>query len=187
MVSIPSLWLPILLAASFVFIVSSIIHMVLPYHRSDFAKVPHEDEVMDALGKFNIPPGDYAVPRPGSSKEMSTPEFQDKMKRGPVFFLTMRESGVPGMGASLLQWFLYSIVVGVFCAYLTGRAFTPGTDYLTIFRFAGTIAFVGYALALAQTSIWYKRKWSTTLKSAFDSLLYACVTGGAFGWLWPPV
>lgn len=185
MVSIPALWLPILLSAVLVFIVSSILHMALPYHKSDFARVPREDDVMDALRPFDIPPGDYGLPLAGSSKEMSNPEFLEKMKRGPVLFMTVLPSGPPAMGASLAQWFLYSVVVGVFSAYVTGRAFGPGTEYLTVFRFTGTIAFAGYALALAQNSIWYKRKWSTTLKSAFDGLLYACVTGGAFGWLWP--
>jgi len=34
MVSLAALWLPILLAAVFVFIASSIIHMVLPYHKT---------------------------------------------------------------------------------------------------------------------------------------------------------
>jgi hypothetical protein len=54
-----------------------------------------------------------------------------------------------------------------------------------VFRFAGATAFVGYGLALWQHSIWYKLAWSTTLKSNVDSLIYALLTGGAFGWLWP--
>ena len=70
MVSILSLWLPILVSAILVFVVSSIIHMFLPYHRSDFAKVPSEDEVMDALRKFDIPPGEYVIPCAGSPEVM---------------------------------------------------------------------------------------------------------------------
>ena len=38
MVSILALWLPILVAAVIVFVASSILHMVLPYHRSDYAQ-----------------------------------------------------------------------------------------------------------------------------------------------------
>ena len=128
MVSIVSLWLPILLSAVIVFIASSIIHMLLKYHRSDFGRVPSEDEVMDALRPFNIPPGDYVIPCAGKAKE---------------------------------------------------------TDYLAVFRFAGCAAFLGYAMALLQNSIWYKRKWSATLKSMFDGLIYALLTAGTFGWLWP--
>jgi hypothetical protein len=34
-------------------------------------------------------------------------------------------------------------------------------------------------------SIWYQRPWVVTLKSTIDGLLFACLTAGAFGWLWP--
>jgi hypothetical protein len=49
----------------------------------------------------------------------------------------------------------------------------------------GTVAFAGYALALPQHSIWYKRGWGFTLKTMFDGLVYALLTAGVFGWLWP--
>jgi hypothetical protein len=185
MVSIMSLWLPILLSAVIVFVVSSIIHMVLPYHRSDFGKVPAEDDVMDALRKFNIPPGEYVIPCAGSPKEMGTPEFIEKSKKGPVALMTVMASGPPSMGMSLVLWFIYSIVVGIFAAYIASRALEPGAHYLGVFRFAGAAAFAGYALALWQNSIWYKRAWSTTIKSTFDGLIYALLTAGTFGWLWP--
>ena len=48
MVSVTALWLPILLSAVIVFVASSIIHMVLPFHRKDYRPVPSEDGVMDA-------------------------------------------------------------------------------------------------------------------------------------------
>lgn len=140
---------------------------------------------MDALRKFNIPPGEYVMPRAGTMKDMSTPEFIEKAERGPVALMTVMPSGPPAMGASLVQWFVYCVVVGVFAAYIAGRALGPGAEYLDVFRFAGTTAFAGYALALWQNSIWYKRAWSTTLKSTVDGLVYALVTAGTLGWLWP--
>lgn len=185
MVPVISLWIPILLSAVIVFVVSSIIHMVLPYHRSDFGKVPAEDEVMDALRKFAIPPGEYVMPCAGSNKGRQTPEFVEKMKKGPVAFLTVIPSGPPSMVKNLVQWFLYCVVVGIFAAYIAGRALAPGAPYLAVFRFAGSTAFVGYALALWQNSIWYQRAWSTTLKSTVDGLVYGLLTAGTFGWLWP--
>ena len=183
--AIMSLWIPILLSAVMVFVVSSIIHMLLPYHRTDFGKVPSEDEVMAALRKFNIPPGDYIIPCAGSPKVMRSPEFIEKSTKGPVAFLTVIKSGPPALGGSLVQWFIYSVVVGIFAAYIAGRALGPDAEYLAVFRLAGCTAFAGYALALLQNSIWYKRNWSATLKSMFDGLLYALVTAGTFGWLWP--
>jgi len=185
MVPLASLWAPILLSAVFVFVASSIIHMVLPYHRNDFGKVPAEDEVMDALRKIGIPPGDYVVPYAGSPKGMKDPDFIDKVKRGPVVFMTVLESGPPAMGKNLVLCFIYCAAVGVFAAYIAGRALAPGAQYLEVFRFAGCVAFIGYAVALWQNSIWYKRAWSTTLKSSMDSLVYALLTAGTFGWLWP--
>jgi hypothetical protein len=159
--------------------------MLLTYHRNDFVKVPQEDEVMDALRSFDIPPGEYALPCAGSPKEMGTPEFIEKMTKGPVALMTVMPSGPPKMGKSLVLWFVYSIVVGIFAAYVTGRALGPGAHYLDVFRFAGCTAFIGYTLALWQNSIWFKRCWWVTFKSTFDGLIYALMTAGTFGWLWP--
>ena len=56
MVGVLALWLPILVAAVLVFVASSIIHMFLPYHRTDYGKVPDEDAVMDAMRGFDGSP-----------------------------------------------------------------------------------------------------------------------------------
>jgi len=180
-----SLWAPIILSAIIVFVASFVMHMVLPYHRGDLRKVPNEDEVMESLRKFNIPPGDYAIPCGGSPDAMKNPEFIEKMKAGPVILMTVGPSGPPAMGASLVLWFLYSIVVATVAAYITGHALPAGAHYLRVFQVAGCTAFAGYSLALLQNSIWYKRNWATTLKSMFDGLIYALLTAGTFGWLWP--
>lgn len=185
MITLDMLWLPILLSAVFVFLVSSVIHMALPWHKGDYSKVPNEDKVMDALRPFAIPPGDYMMPRASSMKDMGSPEFTEKMKKGPVMIFTVVPNGPATMGKSLTLWFLYSVLVGFFAAYLTGRTLAAGADYLEVFRYIGTTAFLGYSLALLQTSIWYRRAWGTTIKSMIDGLIYALVTAGVFGWLWP--
>jgi hypothetical protein len=185
MVSVISLWLPILLSAVGVFVVSSIIHMVLTYHRNDFGKLPREDDVMAALRPFNIPPGEYVMPHAGSMEAMKDPAFVEKMKTGPVAFMTFMPGGSTSMTSSLVLWFLYSVLVSIIAAYVAGSALPRGASYLSVFRFAGCVAFTGYAIALIQNSIWYKRAWSTTLKQMFDGLVYGLVTAGVFGWLWP--
>jgi len=185
MVSLLSLWIPILLSAVVVFVASSIIHMVLGYHHSDYSRLPDEDKAMEALRKFQISPGDYLVPCAGSMKDMKTPEFQDKWNKGPVIVMTVLKSGPPRMGKSLTLWFIYCLAVGLVAAYVTSRAVGPGLPYLSVFRFAGCTAFVGYTFALWQNTIWYGRSWKTTLKSTFDGLIYALLTAGIFGWLWP--
>lgn len=185
MVAVLSLWLPILLSAVFVFVASSIMHMVLKYHSTDMRRFPKEEEMIAALRPLNIPPGDYFLPYAGSMAAHKSPEFLDKMKKGPVMIATVVPSGPPSMGSSLVLWFLYSVVVSIFAAYIAGRALPAGAPYLAVFRFAGCTAFAGYSLALLQNSIWYKRNWAATLKSMFDGLVYGLLTAGAFGWLWP--
>lgn len=185
MTALSALWLPILLSAVIVFVASSIIHMLLPWHKSDYPKMPNEDRVRDALRSLAIPPGDYMVPRPESRQELSSPAFMEKVKQGPNFIMTMLPSGPWSMGRNLGMWFVYSLVVGSFAAYITGRALPPGAQYLQVFRFAGATAFIGYSVALWQMSIWYNRAWSTTIKATVDGLIYGLLTAGVFGWLWP--
>jgi hypothetical protein len=185
MVELTSLWLPILLSAVIVFVASSIIHMVSPWHKSDYPKMANEEQVMDALRPLNIPPGDYMMPRPSSRQEMRSPEFAEKMKKGPVIMMTVWPAGQTQMGSTFVLWFLYAVVVGLFSAYVAGRALQPGAEYLQVFRFAGVAAFLAYAVALWQMSIWYHRSWITTFKLTVDGLIYALLTAGTFGWLWP--
>ena len=185
MVPVLSLWLPILVSAAIVFVASSVIHMLLPVHKGDYRKLPDEDGVMEALRKAGVGPGDYMFPHAGSLADLKSPAFVEKRTKGPVASMTVMESGPVSMGPSLAQWFLYCVVVGVFAAYVAGRALGPGAHYLKVFRFVGVTAFVGYSLALWQNTIWYKRSWLVTLKSNVDGLVYGLLTAGTFGWLWP--
>lgn len=185
MVPLGSLWLPILVSAVIVFVASSVIHMVLPYHKRDMKKVPDEEAAQDAIRRLGITPGDYAVPCAGSAHDMKQPAFVERMAKGPIVFMTVIAGGNTSMGASLTLWFLYCIVVSLFGGYVAARALGPGADYLDVFRFAGTVAFACYAMSLPQASIWYKRNWGTTLRSMADGLIYGTLTAGTFGWLWP--
>ena len=185
MTGLSALWLPILLSSVFVFVASSLIHMASPWHKSDYPKLPNEDKVRDALRPLAIPPGDYMVPRPSTREEMRAPEFAAKMKAGPVVMLTVMPNRPMSMGRNLGMWFAYCAAISVFAAYIAGRALPQGTVYLRVFRFAGATAFIGYAAALWQMSIWYRRAWTTTFKATVDGLIYALLTAGTFGWLWP--
>jgi hypothetical protein len=185
MTGLSELWLPILLSSVLVFVVSSVIHMASPWHKSDYPKLPNEDRVMDALRPLAIPPGDYMMPRPSSRQEMRSPQFAEKFKKGPVMMFTVFPGGSMSVGKQLVQWFLYSVVVGCFAGYVAGRALPSGAASMQVLRFAGVTAFVGYALALWQLSIWYHRAWITTIKATVDGLIYALLTAGTLAWLWP--
>jgi hypothetical protein len=189
MTGMHALWIPIVLSAAAIFVVSSIIHMMLdkliPWHKNDYSKVPQQDAVMAALRPFAIPPGDYLLPRPDTMEDMRTPEFMEKVNKGPKVVMTVMPNGIGSMGRSLGLWFLYLLGVNVFAAYVTGRALPPGAEYLAVFRFVGTTAFLGFAAALWQGWIWFQRSLGTTIRSTIDGLIFALIAGGIFGYFWP--
>lgn len=184
MMTVLSLWLPILVSAIAVHIASTLIHMVIGYHRNDVKAIPDERRVADALRPFAIPPGDYVMPH-GHAKEMATPEFVQKTKDGPVAILTVLPNEPMKMGKSLVLWFVHALVVGGVAAYVAGSTLAAGAEYGQVFRVVAAVAFAGYSLAVLQASIWWARSWGYTLRTMADGLLYGLLTGGVFGWLWP--
>ena len=185
MIPLTALWLPIVLSAVIVFFASFLMHMVLTYHRSDYRKLPDEDRVTDAMRSASVTPGPaYFFPY-SSFEEMKSATMIEKMKRGPVGLLTVRPNGPPAMGKSLVQWFLYCAVISIFAAYLSGRTLAPGTACLQVFRVVSLVALLGYGAAHLQESIWGGRSWAVTFKHLFDSVIFAALTAGTFGWLWP--
>jgi hypothetical protein len=185
MVPLTELWMPLAAAAVLVFVASSIVHMVLPYHKADYKKLPNEDEVADAIRRGNAGPGYYAIPYCSDMKETATPEFQEKYRRGPVGMFAKMPDGPPNMGKFLGLWFVQCLIVSLFAVYVASRTLGAGSDYLMVFRVAGTVAFAGYGLGSITDSIWHGHPWSNTFRALFDALIYAGVTGGACGWLWP--
>lgn len=184
MVPVTALWLPILLSAVLVFLASSLVHMLTPWHKRDVRGISGEDDAMAALRRLNVAPGDYVMPYAGSREAMTDPGYAAKLAAGPAVFLTVWR-GTSSMGPQLVGWFVYLLVVSIFSAYMAGAAVPVGGSYLDVFRFAGTTAFAAYAMALPQNSIWWRRNWGFTLRSMIDGLLYGCLTAGVFGWLWP--
>ena len=187
MVWLTSLWLPILVAAVGVFLVSFITHMVLPYHRSDMRKVPadKEDGVLDALRRAGLPPGDYAAPHAGSAAGMKDPVFIAKATKGPLVLMTVSPGAPPSMGPYLGLWFVYCLVISAVSAYVVWRVFGTDGSFRAVFKLGCVVSALSYGMALPQHSIWYRRRWATTLKSMFDSVLFGLATGAAFAYLWP--
>jgi len=185
MLGLPDLWLPILLSAVFIFIASSVLHMVLPIHKSDYTKLPGEDDVLAAMRAGSVTPGEYMFPCPADMKDMAAPEFIEKQNQGPVGFMVVVPNGPYAMGKALIQWFFYTIFVGAFVAHIASFSLDPGASFKAVFHVTGSLAILAHAVAQAPNSIWKGVSWATTGKFAFDGLVYAAVTGLAFGWLWP--
>lgn len=184
-VHLMSLWLPIVLSAVAVFFASSLVWMVFQYHNSDWSKTPDEDAVRTALN--NVAPGHYAVPHAASAAERKSSAWQEKCVQGPVAMLTVIPSGLPAMGKQLGQWIVYCLVISFLVAYVTSTTVPAGSEYLRVFRIAGTVAVLAYAGGAAQGAIWFGHTWTRTAKDALDGLIYGLLTAGIFSWLWPAV
>src|SRR2546430_1525410 len=84
-----SLWLPILLSAVTVFVISSLIHMVIKWHASDYNGFANEDAVRAAIRASNAKPGRYVVPHCPDMKDMASEAMKKKYAEGPVGHITL--------------------------------------------------------------------------------------------------
>jgi hypothetical protein len=185
MTSMIALWLPILVSTALVLVVRYVIHTATPWHSGDYSKLPREAAFLDAVRSLALPPGDYLVPHASRVAQTKTPEHIDATTTGPVMVLTVLPNGPRTKLKGLAGWFVYSVVVGAFAAYLATHVLPFAASYLVVFRFVAVAAFLGYALALWQFPTRYARSVTTTIKATVDGLVYALVTAGTFAWLWP--
>jgi hypothetical protein len=186
MSAILSLWLPILLSAVVVFVISSLVHMVIKWHAGDYGAVPNEDAVRAALRAGNLAPGRYVVPQCKEMKEMASPEMQAKYREGPVGHLTILPNVVPNMGKYLGQWFLLCLLVSTVVGFLVAKVYgLNGTPALGAAKFVGAVTFIAHGFGTLSSSIWEGRPWGQSMKYVLDAVLYAIGSAAVFYWLWP--
>jgi len=185
MPSLEQLWLPILLAAVLVFVMSSLIHMVLKWHNSDYHGFVNEDEVRAVIRKSNPAPGAYIIPYCKDPKDMAKPEVLQKFTEGPTAFMNIMKPGAPSMGKPLLLWFILALLVAIVTGYLASRTVPVGASFLAVARVVSLTTFLAYAVGSLSNAIWFGKSQSATAKEVLDAFLYGLVTAAAFGWLWP--
>lgn len=181
------LWLPILLSAVAVFVVSSLFHMVIPIHKGDTRGLSNEEEVLNVMRAGELPPGDYMFPFCTDMKEMGSDAFKARLERGPVAFMTVMPNGPLKFGASLVQWFLFSLGVGVIVAYVGDLTLPAGTGFSPALQVLGTVALLPYAFAYLTDFIWRGRSFRIVAKFMFEGVIYGLITGAIFAWMWPGI
>jgi hypothetical protein len=182
---IAELWIPIVLSAVLIFAASSVIHMVLKYHNSEYWKLSNEDAVRAAVRAGSPAPGQYAMPHCADMKEMGSPEMQQKFVEGPIAFVTVRPSGPPKMGAMLGMWFAYVLAVCLIAAYVGNKSLGEGASFFQVARVVGALSFLSYAGGSVQYGIWMGKPWSSVAKDILDAIIYAVIAGSVFGCFWP--
>lgn len=184
--TLTALWLPILVSAIAVFIISSLVHMVLKWHAHDYGALANEDAVRDAIRAGNPAPGRYVIPQCREMKDMASPAMQQKYREGPVGHITIIPNGQPNMGKYLGIWFLLCLLVSAVALFIAGRVYLIAHHWAhPAAKLAGAIAFVAYGFGSIQESIWTGRPWGQTVKYLIDAALYALGTWAVCLWLWP--
>jgi hypothetical protein len=180
-----SLWLPILLSAVVVFIVSSLIHMVIKWHSPDYHGFANEDAVRAAIRAGNPAPGRYVMPACKEMKEMGGAAMQQKYREGPVAHVTVGPNGPPVLGKFLGQWFVLSLLISAVAAYLAVRLIGTGHDHArAVAKLVGAVSFVAYGFGTLQESIWMMRPWASSAKYLLDAAIYAVSSALVFYCLW---
>lgn len=180
------LWLPILLSAVVVFVISSLIHMVFKWHASDYRAFTNEEAVREAIRAGNPAPGTYVLPYCKEMKAMGSEEMKRKFEEGPVGHVTVMRNGPHNMGKYLGQWFLWSLAIAVVAGYLAGRIY--GLDHshaCSAAKLVGAVTFIAHGFGTVTESIWMGRPCSTSAKHLLDAALYAIGSYLVFCWLWP--
>jgi hypothetical protein len=181
-----SLWLPILLSAVVVFVISCLVHMVIKWHANDYSTVPNEDAVRDALRAGNLTPGRYVLPFCKDMKDMTSEAMVKKYQEGPVGHLTILPNGQPNMGKYLGTWFLLCVVVSVVAGFLASRLIPMEHVYAQgAAKLVFAVSFIGYGFGTLQESVWMGRPCMHSVKYLLDALLYAIGSAAVFYWLWP--
>ena len=181
-----SLWLPILLSAVVVFVISSLIHMLLKWHASDYRAFANEDAVRAAIRASNPAPGRYVMPYCGDMKDAAGEAMKRKFEEGPVGHVTIMPSGTHQMGKHLSLWFVWSLIIVIVAAYLATQLF--GLDHghaRAAAKLVGAVSLIAHGFGTVQESIWVGRPWSQSVKYLLDAALYAVGSAAVFLWLWP--
>ena len=179
------LWLPIVVSAVLVFILSALAWTVLPHHKKDFTGLPNADAVQATMRQNPPAPGQYAMPWVSDMRALQDPAVKEKMMQGPRAYITVVPNGMPAMGPMMAKSVVFYLVVSLLVAYVTWHALGRGVEYLQVFRIAGTTASMAYILATVPDSIWFGRPWGNFGRQALDGLVFGLATAGVFGWLWP--
>jgi hypothetical protein len=183
MAFLAQLWLPIVVSAVLVFVLSAVTHMFLPARKTEWGRLAKEADLQAALR--GVTPGLYAFPASSTPGENPTPEDLKRWAAGPSGWLSLVPAGPFNMGRNLGLSLLMNLFVSFFAAYIAAHALGVAPHYRAVFRLVGSIGFLAYAVGPIYEAIWYWKPAKSLGLGAIDALLYGLAMGGVFGWLWP--
>src|SRR5262245_25156013 len=180
------LWLPILLSAAAVWIVSTIFGMPFLHHKNDWIGLPPAEEgaFMEFLRTSGIQPGNYLFPDFRTREAMESEKVKKALEQGPVGHLSLWPSPLT-MGGKLAATFVVYLVASTLIAYLASVALPKTAAFAKVFQVVGTAGILAYSFAFLPTAIWFGAYKRTIVISIIDGIVFGVITGAIFAWRWP--
>ena len=176
-------------APAAVWIASALAWMIVGHHKNDNPALPNEQEVIDTIKGWNLPPGEYMFPDFRRCKGMTKEQKQamyENMQKSPMGIL--RVWGKISMGGNMLWTFVVCLVVSTLIAYLGWSALPhAGSSFAHTFQVLGTAGILAYCFASFPGDIWFQRSRRAMTTNFIDGVVFGLIPGAVFAWLWPAV
>ena len=179
-----ALWLPILLSAGAVWILSNLAWIALPHHRNDFVRLPDEDAFAEFVRRSHIPPGNYLFPDFRGREAMQSEKVAQAIEHGPVGHLSVWRTPLT-MGSRLVGTLVVHLVVSTLIAYLTRVALPGAEPFARVFQIAATAGVLAYCFSSIPNALWFGAYPRAIVAAFVDGIVYGLITGVLFAWNWP--
>ena len=177
------LWLPILLSAAAVWLISLVFGMALPHHKQDWIGLSDEDGLMDFIRRNGIKPGNYLFPDFRTREALKSAKVEKALNEGPVGHLSVWRTPVT-MGDKMVGAFIVHLVVATLIAYLTRIALPGAAPFAKVFQIAGTAGILAYSFSFIPNALWFGAYKRTIVASIIDGIICGLVIGAIFAWRW---
>ncbi len=179
------LWIPILVSGGMCFVWATLAWVILPYHQTEWKRLPTEHDVLEALRKNIPPPGLYSFPF-ARGTDRTRADIRAALEKGPVGYVAITTAGRVDMSRMVVQSIIYYLLVSTLVAYVAWNAgLKLGAPYLSVFRMVGIVTTMAYVLGSVPESIWFGRPWKSWAIQLGDGVGFGVVTAATFAWLWP--
>jgi hypothetical protein len=164
------------------FIWSAISWMALPWHNATLNRFANEDSVAELLKTSTSERGIYIYPGEADTLGMSPDEQKkaqqatwDKMKMGPIVFMSINPRGSESMGKFMAVGLLTQIIVAFLMTYLLLR--TKEASFWSKVRFIVLLSFLSGLICYLPQWNWWHFSTPYTLVAFGDLLIGGFLVG----------
>lgn len=183
-----ALWVPIVLSAGAVWVVSTVFGMPFLHHKNDWVGLPPAEE--DAFMTFirsrgnGMAPGNYLFPDFRTREAMESERVGRALREGPVGHLSLWRPPL-GMGGKLAATFFVHLAASTLIAYLACITLPRAAEHARVFQVVGSAGILAYCFSFIPNAVWFGASGRTIMLGIIDGVVYGVITGAIFAWRWP--